>query len=100
MRLSLLAASLICLAPIAAQADAIDGNWCRESQRLNIDGPAIVTPSGARLQGTYARHAFAYTDPASGSLIEMRLLSEYEMESRAGQAGAVLQWRRCGPPTS
>jgi hypothetical protein len=100
MRMPLLAAIAICLAPLAAHADAIDGAWCREGERLSIDGPAIVTPSGARLQGTYARHAFAYDDPASGALIEMRLLSEYEMESRAGPGGAILQWRRCGPATS
>ena len=100
MRLFLLAATFLCLAPVAAHADAIDGNWCREGQRLSIDGPAIVTPSGARLQGNYSRHAFAYTEPGSGALIEMRLLSEYEMQSRAGANGAVLDWRRCGPATS
>ena len=94
------AAALAALVPRMAHADAIDGAWCRAGQRLNIDGPAIATPSGAQLRGSYSRHAFAYNDPASGALVEMRLLSEDEMESRSGTGGRILQWRRCGPATS
>ena len=104
MRTSLLAFALS-LAAFPALADSIDGNWCRDSgQRLSIAGPSIVTPGGARIQGDYSRHAFSYVvpagEPGAGSTIEMRLLGEYDMQSRTAGTTAPLDWKRCGPATS
>ena len=57
-------ALLIALTPWAANADAIDGDWCREGRHLSIDGPNITTPGGNAIQGDYDRHGFRYTAPA------------------------------------
>jgi len=96
------AASL--LAAAAARADAIDGAWCHEGQRLSISGPAIVTPAGTRTSGDYSRHAFSYVVPASepkpGTTISMRLLNEETMHLRAAPDAAWETWLRCGPPIS
>ncbi len=107
MRTSLLALGLLalglCLAAFPALADAIDGNWCRENgQRVSISGPSIVTPGGAKTQGEYSRHAFSYVVPAGepGAGIEMRLLGEYDMQSRTAGTTVPLDWKRCGPATS
>lgn len=104
MRTSLLACGL-CLAAFPALADAIDGNWCRESgQRVSISGSSIVTPGGARTQGDYSRHAFSYVvpagEPGAGTTVEMRLLGEYDMQSRTAGTTTPLDWKRCGPATS
>jgi hypothetical protein len=48
-------AALLFAAP--AQADAIDGDWCREDgKRMSIRGPDIVTPGGKAMRGDYSRH--------------------------------------------
>jgi hypothetical protein len=104
MRLVALAAATAGLAlATPARADAIDGHWCTEGGlRLSIAGPSIVTPGGARLQGDYGRHDFAYTAPASdpggSQRVTMRLRGENLMQVEA--AGLDPLWRRCGPPTS
>ena len=90
----------------AARADVIDGTWCREpAQRLTIDGPAVVTPAGHALQGTYSRHYFRYVvpagEPGAGATMEMRLLDEDTMQTRRGGPGAPIQtWHRCSPDIS
>ncbi len=89
----------------AARADAIDGVWCLEPDlHLTINGPTIVTPSGAPLWGDYSRHAFSYVAPAgepnAGATMQMRLLNEDTMQRRAAPAGNVETWHRCSPPTS
>src|SRR5690348_7437744 len=39
-----------------ALADAIDGHWCfPDGKRMFIQGPAITTPDGSRIQGEYGR---------------------------------------------
>ena len=88
-----------------ACADAIDGAWCQEAgKRLMISGPSIVTPGGVRMQGLYDRHGFSYTAPAgepgAGTTIDLRLLGEHDIESRAGAIGPIEHWRRCGPAVS
>lgn len=90
----------------AARADVIDGTWCRgTAQRLTIDGPAVVTPAGHALQGEYARHYFRYVvpagEPSAGATMEMRLLNEDTMQSRAGGPGKPIDtWHRCSPDIS
>jgi hypothetical protein len=97
-----LAVALLGLARPAA-ADAIDGHWCDEGGlRLTIAGPSIVTPGGARMQGDYDRHGFAYDAPASepggGGRVTLRLRGDNLVQVQA--AGLEPLWRRCGPPTS
>ncbi len=103
MRLPLLAAAFALLAA-PTFADSIDGAWCRTGARVVINGPSILTPGGAPLSGNYDRHGFSYVvpagEPGAGAMMEMRLLSEHEMQSRLGAGGPVEEWRRCGPATS
>ncbi len=103
MRVVLVAAGLAAMAG-PAWADSIDGSWCRTGARVVISGPSIVTPGGTKMSGLYDRHGFSYVvpagEPGAGSTVEMRLLGEYEMQSRSSAAGPVLEWRRCGPETS
>ncbi len=83
-----------------AIADAIDGHWCDTGKNhLEIDGPAIVTPKGIRLQGDYNRHGFKYHEPANGPVITMVLLNEVTMRLKAGDAPEET-WHRCAAPTS
>lgn len=86
-----------------ARADSIDGHWCTDAgMRMSIAGPSITTPSGARLQGDYGRHDFAYdapaADPGGAQRVTMRLRGENLMQVQG--AGLEALWRRCGPPTS
>jgi hypothetical protein len=105
---AIMAATLATTAP--ARADAIDGNWCLpDGKHMAIDGPAIVTPSGTRTKGTYDRHAFSYAvpakDPGAGSTINMILIDENTVLSRANASpgfgpGEADVWHRCTLPTS
>lgn len=95
----------LCALPGLARADSIDGAWCKDNgQRLMISGPSITTPGGTRMTGLYDRHGFTYVvpagEPGAGTTVEMRLLGETAMQSRAGANGPVEDWRRCGPATS
>lgn len=98
MRVALLALTLACLAG-PALADRIDGSWCdpKGAASLTIDGPRITTPGGHRISGDYSRHFFVYTvpkgEPGEGARVEMRLLSEDEVEVLQGESFAT--WRRC-----
>ena len=83
-----------------ALADAIDGHWCDGGKKhIEINGPSIVTPSGAKLKGDYDRHGFRYQEPGNGMVINMVLISEVTMRLKAG-AGAEETWHRCAAPTS
>lgn len=87
-----------------AHADAIDGEWCHaDGKRLSINGPEIVTPGGAKLQGVYDRHHFSYVVPTGeadgGATVNMVLLSEIQMRLMP-PAGEEQIWRRCGKPVS
>ncbi len=87
----------------AAHADAIDGAWCSaKGQNLQIEGPNIRTPSGARTTGHYTRHSFAYEppadDPEAGQLIIMEQLSEEQIRLarvKDGVTSPAEDWRRC-----
>ena len=109
MRASALAAvlgvSAVMLVAIPARADSIDGTWCRDNdRRMMINGPTIVTPAGARTRGEYSRHAFSYVappgEPGAGGVIDMRLISEEEVQVRTPPQTSAETWRRCGPPVS
>src|SRR5690242_11181513 len=77
-----LAAAVAVVAPAAAFADAIDGNWCLENSKkfMSIDGVRIVTPGGSATEGNYSRHAFDYVipppEPQAGTVIGMLLANE------------------------
>jgi hypothetical protein len=94
------------LAAVPAKADAIDGEWCAPggTRRLSIDGPKLVTPAGARIEGNYTRHSFAYKAPAgeveAGNEIEMRLMGEHAMLFRPQGAANAQTWTRCSRPIS
>ena len=53
-------ASLVILAPSAALADAIDGDWCSQThgEQFSIAGPNITTPAGTKTTGDYSRQPF------------------------------------------
>jgi hypothetical protein len=104
-----LRACIVAFAAFAASpalADAIDGDWCSPdgARYLNIDGPRIVTPGGARIEGSYTRHTFDYTAPArereAGRRVEMRLLGEHAVRFRPEGDGESQVWRRCARPIS
>ena len=91
------------LAANAARADVIDGAWCHDQHgRVIIQGPSVVTPTGARTQGDYTRHSFSYVapagDPGAGATIQMMLLNEETVRVRNGANEET--WRRCGPSIS
>lgn len=103
------AAALVVGLAGAAQADAIDGDWChRDGRRLSIRGPQIVTPGQNRIEGQYDRHHFSYAipsgEPGTGQTTFMILLSEYVMHLRVGErptgADPTDEWRRCAPGVS
>jgi hypothetical protein len=94
------------LAPAAARADAIDGDWCRaDGKRMSIRGSDIVTPGGVAMRGEYTRHFFSYVvpagEPGAGNTVAITLLSEYLAHAREGGNDAPVQeWRRCQPGVS
>ncbi|NVN84669.1 MAG: hypothetical protein HXX15_01160 [Rhodopseudomonas sp.] len=102
----LLLAALLLAAPTSAFADAIDGDWCAaDGQHMTIQGPAIVTPGGARIEGRYDRHGFDYVVPpgeaGAGDSVSILLRGEYLAVSRQGGADAPpKEWRRCANRTS
>jgi hypothetical protein len=104
------AMAALVLSATPANADAIDGDWCRPSgKHMSIHGPDIVTPMGTRTKGNYDRHAFSYEVPAknpgAGSTINMILVDDDTLYARTGAApgfgpGEADVWRRCTLPTS
>lgn len=98
------AIGLVISATGVARADAIDGNWCSgDGKYLTIQGPQIVTPGGARLEGDYSRHGFIYVvpapEPGGGQKAVLTLVSDQLMRYALG-TGAPSEWKRCSPPTS
>jgi len=97
---------LLVLSTQSAHADAIDGNWCSDGgRRLSIVGPTVVTPGGAQLEGSYSRHSFIYTAPATepdgGQEVTMRLLNDTAVQIQFGSGTAKIQtWHRCTATTS
>jgi hypothetical protein len=104
LRLAFFAAAMSLAASGEALADAIDGDWCAaDGRHMSIRGPDIVTPTGARLQGQYSRHAFVYqtpaADPSPGLMIFMRLVNPDTVDLWAGAqpVGPAEVWSRCTP---
>ncbi len=88
------------LLPGVAQADAIDGHWCRDMKILSIDGPKIMTPGGTAMQGKYDRHGFEYVSPQgeadSGQTVIMSLYGDDLMRlRRSASPETVEDWHRC-----
>ena len=90
-----------------ASADAIDGHWCHAAsgKHLRIDGPAITTPGGNKIEGDYDRHGFRYIVPvaeqAAVKAVTMSVIDDENMQLTGGFAGSSVQdWRRCTQPTS
>src|ERR1700688_66268 len=91
------AAALLGLTAGAARADAIDGHWCRaDGKRMQIQGPAIVTPRGTQTRGDYSRHFFSYVipqgEPGAGATVSITLLGEYLAQAREGTDAPVQEW--------
>ena len=85
-----------------AYADAIDGDWCFQTQSLTIRGPTLRTPGGSEITGTYERHSFAYSvpanEPSAGSPVSMQLMGEEMMHVVRGTDSSTPEiWRRCKP---
>lgn len=111
-RASLLAcASLafaIMLPASSARADAIDGHWCNsETGRMEIRGPAIVTPGGTQMEGLYGRHSFSYVvpaaEPAAGTTRNMIPIDDDTVHLRDGSDSSAQKpqvWHRCPAPIS
>ncbi len=99
------------LAPAAAFADAIDGNWCLENSRkfMSIDGVKIVTPGGSATEGNYSRHAFDYVipppEPMAGTVVGMLPATENTVYLVVGTTIVsrgtpnIEVWHRCNRPT-
>ena len=93
-------AGLVILAPSAALADAIDGDWCSQThgEQFSIAGANITTPAGTKTTGNYSRHAFSFVvpvgDPGAGDDVDMLLLNEEEVRVSVN-GGAPEVWRRC-----
>jgi hypothetical protein len=105
MRTTLVLVAAAMLVATAAQADAIDGDWCRpDGKRLSIRGPDIVTPGGKAIRGDYTRHSFQYVVPAgeagTGDTVQIILRNEHLAHARQGDDTAVQEWRRCPATTS
>ena len=90
-----------------ARADAIDGNWCdgEGGRRISIEGPLLVTPGGAKVQGDYSRHSFSYVtptqEPEAGQKVDMLLMSETSVQVRTGgDPRSTRGWQRCAGTTS
>lgn len=93
-------AVLTLLAPQTAQADQIDGHWCRGLERLFIDGPKIVTPGGVEMTGEYDRHGFRYIAPVgdehAGAAVVMVQFSDDLMQmTLSAKPDETLDWTRC-----
>jgi hypothetical protein len=89
-----------------ARADVIDGHWCYpDGKRISIQGPAVITPAGSHIEGSYSRHFFSYVAPQAdadaGQTVSMSLINEDTVHLRLGSSeGPTQVWHRCGPPTS
>ena len=97
---ALLLAAVTVLASSPVYADKIDGEWCGPGgRRLSIEGPAITTPGGSRLNGNYSRHHFSYVvpkpEPGAGDTVEMALQNEEEVLILPRPGADVELWRRC-----
>jgi hypothetical protein len=105
-------ASIVLLSSGGARADAIDGEWCAntDGRHMSIKGPDIVTPAGTRMQGNYTRHSFLYVvppaEPDAGQTVAMILVNEETVNLRQAASAAeaaqapVQVWHRCAPTIS
>lgn len=100
MTARLTVAALLACAPATVFADAIDGDWCKDTEQFSIAGPRITTPAGVQTGGDYDRHGFAYLDDDGGfdqgAEIRMDLLNEETLRVFVGTSDTSGEiWRRC-----
>ncbi len=102
LRLRILCVGAAAFASVGpAFADRVDGEWCLEGKHFSINGPQIVTPGGATLQGDYTRHAFRYVTPPpdvdAGVPVIIQLMNETTLRLHMGEDAALPWqiWRRC-----
>ncbi|MBT7955853.1 MAG: hypothetical protein HN731_11720 [Rhodospirillaceae bacterium] len=97
-----LMAFLIMASPV--QADSIDGTWCHKGQRVKIEGPLIVTPSGKRVEGEYDCHSFVYTIPAgepnAGEKGDFTVQHDTLAHFTRSGSSQFEEWEPCPAPTS
>ena len=86
------------------QADAIDGTWCHKGQRVKIEGPIIITPSGKKVKGEYDRHTFLYTIPAgephAGEKGDFTVQHDTLAHFTRSGSSQFEEWEPCPAPTS
>jgi len=95
---------LFASAAFPAYADQIDGRWCNKGRQVTIESPAIITPSGKRVNGEFDRHSFSYTIPAGEKYAGEK--GEFEVQhddlvhfTRSGSS-QFEEWEPCPSPTS
>ncbi len=62
-----------------------DPLWCDgDGRNMQINGPRIVTPTGAEILGRYSRHAFTYevAQADAGATVSMVLVNESTIHLR------------------
>ncbi|MFZ2103623.1 MAG: hypothetical protein WAU86_23975 [Oricola sp.] len=71
---------------------------------MTIDGTSIRIPSGAKITGEYARHAFRYVgpvgDPEETHDVRMQLWAEDDLRVNRlidGSEQPQEEWKRCKP---
>jgi hypothetical protein len=104
MRFALAAIALASLAASASSADQLDGRWCLSGgRRMSIDGPTVITATGARMQGEYHRGSLVYLlpgqEPEFAVQVALTPLDEERLSLATNRPGARPEiWHRCGPP--
>lgn len=87
-----------------AQADSIDGTWCHKGQRVKIEGPIIITPSGRKVEGQYDRHEFSYKIPAGEKYASetAEFVVQHDTLAHRTRSGSSQfeEWEPCPAPTS
>ncbi|MDH3739902.1 MAG: hypothetical protein OER92_11960 [Alphaproteobacteria bacterium] len=109
LKLAWVSFTVVMLLPAGhAHADAIDGHWCHsDAGRMEIRGPAIVTPGGTQMEGLYGRHSFSYvvpaSEPAAGANVDMILIDDDTVHLTRGPSTSAQTpqvWHRCPAPVS
>ena len=100
----LLTSALSIIAGGPVQADAIDGTWCHKGQRVKIEGPIIITPSGKWVEGEHDRHEFSYKIPAcekyAGETVDFVVQHDTLAHKTRSGSSQFEEWEPCPAPTS
>ena len=100
----LLTSALSIIAGGPVQADAIDGTSCHKGQRVKIEGPIIITPSGKWVEGEHDRHEFSYKIPAcekyAGETVDFVVQHDTLAHKTRSCSSQFEEWEPCPAPTS